>query len=310
MKLARAHLKNSAAFVVSLLFIAWFVYLLNQTTFDYYNTLLEFPSWLGCFVFFGLPITYLLRGWRVAYEFRDYPELTLLKSIQVVLWHNASVNFLPFRSGEVAFPILLHRIAQVPMVRAVASLMHLRMQDASTVLLLAIAFWPNLEGSTRLLMSLTLLGLLIGFYRWLKAPANWQNSSFVIKRYLSSLRLAMATGNPNPLQSWLLTLSNWLIKISVQAALYCVLAKIDLFAGVLATISSEVSAFSPLQGIAGIGTFEVSSALAMYADGVPWDKGIQIAAIVHLIMLCSAFFWTTMGWLLPKLTMNKTEEIK
>lgn len=310
MKFALSHLKNTVALVLSLLFMGWLAHLLSETTLDFYDPLLNLPPWLGGLVFLGLPTTYLLRGWRVAYEFRAYPELTLVKSVQIVLWHNASVNLLPFRSGEAAFPILLHRIAQVPVLQSMASLMHLRMQDASTVLLLGIAFWPNLEGLTRFLMLGLVLVVLVGVYRWLKTPADWQNSRFFAKKYLAAFRQAMATGNPNAFQSWLLTLSNWLIKISVQAVLYCELAKIDFFVAVLATISSEVAAFSPLQGIAGIGTFEVSSALAMYAEGVTWTQAIQVAAMVHLIMLSSAIFWTAIGWLLPKLKMNKAEEIK
>lgn len=286
---------------MSLLFIAWFTHLLNQQNFDFFTPLLGLPTWLAWFVFLGLPATYLLRGWRVAYEFRDYPQLSLSKSIQIVLWHNASVNLLPFRSGEAAFPILLQRIAHVPLLHSIASLTHLRMQDASIVVLLGVAFWPNVEGLTRLLMLCLVLVFMLGIYRWLKTPTDWQNSTFFLKKYIASFRNAMATGNPNALQSWVLTLSNWTIKISVQAALYCELAKIDFSTGVLATITSEVAAFSPLQGMAGIGTFEVSSAMAMYADGVPWIAGIQVAAMVHLIMLSSAFLWAFVAYLLPKL---------
>jgi hypothetical protein len=128
----------------------------------------------------------------------------------------------------------------------------------------------------------------------------------LVKRKIAPFRHAMATGNPNALQSWLLTISNWGIKISVQAALYCYLANIDFSAGVIATISSEIAAFSPVQGVAGIGTFEVSSALAMYADGVSWATGIQVAAQVHLVMLSSALFWAIAAWLIPMLKIEKT----
>lgn len=306
MALTTGHLKKAAAVVLSTLFVIWFGNQLNQTNQDFFRPLLNLPAWLICFVILGLLTTYLLRGWRLAYEFRDYQAMSLSRSIQIVLWHNASVNFLPFRSGEVAFPFLLHRVAQVPFMQSMASLTHLRMQDASTVFMFGIAFWPKLDWTMRLLMlGLTLLTL-VGFYRWLKIPTDWQDSAFFIKRKIAPFRQTMATGNPNALQSWLLTLSNWVIKISVQAALYFHLANIDFSAGVIATISSEVAAFSPVQGIAGIGTFEVSSALAMYADGVSWTTGIQVAAQVHLVMLSSALFWAFAAWLLPQLKIEKT----
>jgi len=306
MPLTTGYLTKAAALVVSVIFVLWFSDQIIQSNQDFVQPLLSLPAWLGWFIVIGLLTTYLLRGWRVAYEFRDYPELSLSRSIQIVLWHNASLNFLPFRSGEVTFPYLLRRVAQVPLMQSMASLTHLRMQDASTVLILGVAFWPGLEWATRLLVSGLVVVVLIGLYRWLRTPSDWQDSTTLIKRKIAPFRHAMATGNPNALQSWFLTVSNWVIKISVQAALYCYLANIDFSAGVMATISSEVAAFSPVQGVAGIGTFEVSSALAMYADGVSWATGIQVAAQVHLVMLSSALFWAIAAWLIPMFKIEKT----
>ena len=306
MQLTRRQIKNTVAAVVSLFFIGWFALLLRDADLDFFQPLLNLPLWLAVLVFLGLLLTYVLRGWRVAYEFREYPELSLAKSIQIVLWHSATVNFLPFRSGELAFPVLLQRIAHVPMMQALASLVHLRMQDATTVVLLGIVFWPGLDGAIRMLMVGATLAFFVAFYTWVKQPANWHGSPFFVKKYLASFRDAMATGNPSATLSWVLTVFNWIIKISIQAALYCYLTGIHFSTGVLATISSEVAAISPLQGVAGIGTFEVSSALALFADGVPWATGIQVAAQVHLIMLSSSLFWALMGLLIAKLTHTKT----
>lgn len=301
-----SHFKKIAALAVSTVFVTWLIHQISATRQDFFQPLLNLPTWLVVFVVLGLLSTYMLRGWRVAFEFRDYPELSFFKSVQIVLWHNATINFMPFRSGEVAFPILLHRIARVPLAQSMASLVHLRMQDASTVLLIGIAFWPQLDLITRLSMMGVIVAVLVIVYRWLKKPTDWQDSSFFIKRKIAPFRHAMATGNPNAAQSWLLTLSNWIIKIGVQAALYSHLANIGVSAGVIATISSEVAAFSPIQGIAGIGTFEFSSALALYADGISWSEGIQVAAQVHLVMLVSALFWAVIAWLLPKFKKDKT----
>lgn len=305
MNLTMGHIKKAIAAAMSLVFVVWLTHQNDHSDLMFFQPLTNLPAWIGVFALFGLLSTYVLRGWRLAYEFREFKEMSLLKSIQVVLWHNASVNLLPFRSGEAAFPVLLHRIAQVPLKRSMASLLHLRMQDACSVLLLGIAFWPNLEMTTRLLtIGLTAL-VVIGFYRWLKATNDWQDSTIFIKRKLASFRHAMATENPNALQSWLLTFCNWIIKISVQALLYFNLAQIDFSSGVIATISSEIAAFSPVQGIAGIGTFEASSALALHADGVAWSTGMQVAAQVHLVVLSSALFWAFAAWLLPKLKIEK-----
>lgn len=306
MQLTRLQIKNTLAVGVSVLFIGWFALLLRDADLDFFQPLLTLPPWLACVVCVGLLLTYVLRGWRVAYEFRGYPELSLTKSIQIVLWHSATVNSLPFRSGELAFPVLLQRIAQVPMMQALASLVHLRMQDATTVVLMGIVFWPGLDGAIRSVLVVATLAFFAAFYVWVKQPADWHGSTFFVKKYLASFRDAMATGNPSAALSWVLTVFNWAIKISIQAVLYCHLTGVYFSTGVLATISSEVAALSPLQGVAGIGTFEVSSALALFADGVPWATGIQVAAQVHLIMLASSFFWALMGLLIAKLTPTKT----
>jgi hypothetical protein len=289
--------KNFVALGISLAFLSWFFYVSSLSFKQVYQPLLDLPTSLIGLVVLGLLVTYILRGWRVAYEFRAYPSLTLLKSIKIVLWHNATLNFLPFRSGELVFPLLLHKVAKVPVLSAVTSLIYLRFQDACTVLMIAIGFWPNLEIGTRLILATALVLGAIFFQKWAKSSVSWHNSTWMLKRRLAALRDAMACGNPNAGLSWLLTSANWLIKISIQALLYVNLLQLDFSLGVLATLSSEFAALSPIQGVAGLGTFEASSAVVIRTGGVSWEQSIQVATQVHLIMFVSAFFWALLSLL-------------
>jgi len=291
MRSSRQLIKKLMAVGVSLFFLIWLLRDSSLTASELFTPLFELPIWLISYVFFGLLTTYLLRGWRVAYEFRSYEKLSIKKCIQIVLWHNASVNLMPMRSGELVFPLLLQRVAQVPIQESLTSLLFLRFQDACTVLMLCLVFWPTLELHERFLLGLVVIAAAWIFQHWAKSPSTWHESSLGIKKRLAPLREALARGLPHAKLSWLLTVTNWLIKISVQALLYCHLLGVEFPLGVTATISTEFAAFSPLQGIAGIGTFEASSALAMRSQGIPWIDGIQVAAQVHMIMLSSAIFW-------------------
>ena len=294
--------------VVSVSFAAWFIHLFSDVGFHFFVPLLNLPFWLFCFVFLGLLLTYVLRGWRVAFEFRSHSKITLLNSIQIVLWHNASVNALPFRSGELAFPLLLQRIAGVPLVHSTASLIHFRMQDASVIVFLCIALLPELGIALKVGLYCFLLILGWTFSKWLHRPHDWHESTSVLKRKAAFFRDAMVIANPEAAWSWLLTICNWTVKISLQALLYVHLVDTEFGSGVMATVFSEAASFSPVQGIAGFGTFEVSSALAIYSQGVSWSESLQAAAQVHLVLLVSAFFWAWVGWIVSKFTQKKIDD--
>lgn len=283
--------KNLVAVVISLAFFVWLFGSNALSMVEIYQPLMDMPLALWFGVVLGLLITYVLRGCRVAYEFRAYEALTLLRSVKIVLLHNATLNLLPFRSGELVFPLLLNKVARVPVVSAVTSLIYLRFQDACTVLMIAVCVWPRLEISTRLLLALALVLAAVAFHRWAQSSVSWHDSSWMLQRRLATLRDAMARGNPNAGLSWLLTVANWLIKIYIQASLYIYFLPLDFSVGVLATLSSELAALSPIQGIAGIGTFEASSAMVIRSEGIDWLESIQVAAQVHLVMLTSALTW-------------------
>lgn len=284
-------IKNLVALGISLVFFAWFFDFSDLSLKQVYLPLLALPGALVGLVVMGLLTTYVLRGWRVAYEFRAYDTLTLLGAIKIVLWHNATLNLLPFRSGELVFPLLLNKMAKVPVLSAVTSLIYLRFQDACTVLMIAIGVWPNLDITTRLFLAIALVFVAGMFQKWAKSTASWHASEWLLKRRLAPMRDALAEGNPDAGLSWVLTIANWLIKITLQVALYVQLLHLDFSVGVLATLSSEFAALLPIQGVAGLGTFEASSALVLRSEGISWVEAIQVAAQVHLVMLASALFW-------------------
>jgi len=298
--------KNLAAVLLSSLFVAWLVWRDPQLFSKLFIALASLPSWLWAVVLAGLLASYALRGARVAFEFRAYPQLTFFKSFQITVMHNAAVNFLPFRSGELAFPLLLQSAAQVPLVRAVSSLLYLRFQDACVVLMLCIGFWPGLSTTWRGALALLLIVLASGLHRWLKtASSDLGETRGALVRQWQALREALRQGNPQAGWSWLITCANWALKISVQALLYAHWLNTEWAAGVLATLSTEIAAFSPIQGVAGFGTFEASAAVALQTQGVPWMAGLQAATQVHLVVLMNSLFWALIAMAMAALDSPK-----
>ena len=67
-------------------------------------------------------------------------------ALRVILMHNAAVNLLPMRAGELSFPWLASRELGMPVSRAIACLLWMRMQDLAVLLLLGLLVWPGWIG--------------------------------------------------------------------------------------------------------------------------------------------------------------------
>ena len=64
----------------------------------------------------------------------------------------------------------------------------------------------------------------------------------------------------------------------------------------------ELAAVTPLQGVAGIGSYEAASAAAMLPWGVEWSVGLRTALVVHLVVLTCALSCAAIAGLISALT--------
>jgi len=283
------------AAILSLTFVWWF--LTRATLMGFVQGLLHVDAWVWGLVATGLLLSYGLRAWRIAHEFRSYEGMRFGVAFRVVLWHNASVNVMPFRTGEAAFPLLLRRAAGVPLVRSAATLLWLRLQDACTLLMLGIWTWPQ----SSLLLRVTLSGIVLlgvaGLWWLARRPGQWSLSERWPR--LSQLREALAHASEHAQHSWLVTFSNWAIKLCVQALVLQSVLQAAWGVGLAGALGAELSALSPIQGVAGFGSYEAGSAAAMQLLGIDWVHGLQAAALMHLVMLVSSLFWAALAWLWP-----------
>ena len=258
--------------------------------------------------------SYAMRGARIFGEFRSELERargadtgaagrSYLRILRLTLVHNALVNVLPFRSGEVAFPVLLNRWFGVGTGRAIVSLLWLRCQDAAVVLVLAALVWPRLPGACRVVAVLAIVAAAVAVPAWARhrTTAAAPSSSAVGPK----LQALLGRATERAASGWGWTVGNWTVKLAAEAWLVALaLAPGPELSGggdaILGAIGAELPSILPIQGVAGFGTFEAGAAALMRTNGVALATGLEAALALHAVVLGLAVAAGALGaWLLP-----------
>ena len=254
-------------------------------------------------------ISYALRAARVHGEFRDELQARdrrisarsgYLRILRLTLIHNALVNVVPFRAGEVAFPVLLARWFGVATERSVVSLLWLRAQDACVVLALAACVWPSLPLALRVA---TIAVIAIGAWAipaWAQRHSERNHSAASDGRF-ARMRAMLARSTRSNSLGWFWTVSNWSIKLAAEAWLLCLLLGLsfnalnDVSTGALGAIGAELAAILPIQGVAGFGTFEAGAAALLRTQDIAIASGVEAALALHAVVLSLALIAGALG---------------
>jgi uncharacterized membrane protein YbhN (UPF0104 family) len=246
----------------------------------------------------GLLITYLLRTFRVFEEFRGAPGVSFPGMLRVVMLHNLMVNIVPFRGGEAAFPVLLHGSFGISLARAAGSLLWFRLQDLFVVAALALAAASGLPMALRLAGLLVLAALAYELPRWARRPHEANHARGPI-RVLQRLRSVFAEATERSLNGWWWTIANWIVKLAVQAWLLAQIMPGSIEVALAGVLGAETSAILPVQGLAGLGTYEAGAAAFMMPYGIPFERGLQGALALHLVVIGCALLGGALALLLP-----------
>ncbi len=278
--------------LLSLAFAAWLVW--SGQGADITTALASLPASALVLLFAGLAATYLLRALRVFHEFGDMTQGQYPRCLQLVLTHNALVNLLPMRSGELAFPVLLNRRFGVPVMRAAGSLLWLRLQDAVILAALAVLSWPGLSPALRVagVIALAIGGALMPRIAQCLlarvAPAKF-----------GAVREALAESAHHARIGWLWTLANWCVKLAVLSQVLALLLATNFGTGIAGAVGGELAAVSPVQGVAGFGSYEAGVAAALALSGIAWTEGLKAAFSLHLLVLTSALAAAAIALVVP-----------
>ncbi|PXW95806.1 lysylphosphatidylglycerol synthase-like protein [Sphaerotilus hippei] len=268
----------------------------------------------------GILVSYALRAARLHAEWRPRTQARYGDCLQLFVLHNAAVSLLPLRSGELGYAWWLLRRWQVPLTESLASLLWLRLQDAVVLALLALAglsplpgWWgPALAAAVALAAALLLPPLWRRWQAALPDPANdgaatpsgagWRAR---VQQGLRKIAQALRSSRGG-WRAWVFCVANWMLKLLVAALLLQAIGPLDLAAAWRGALGGEWAAVLPVQGPAGLGTYEAGVWAGALLGGAAGGGGsgavtassvVGAALIVHLLWLATSAASALLAWL-------------
>jgi uncharacterized membrane protein YbhN (UPF0104 family) len=245
----------------------------------------------------GVPITtlagatalvfssYVLRSLRAQHYFGAATSGQYLANLRIFLIHNLLNNFLPFRSGEISFPVMMKRAFDIPMVRSIPGLMYLRILDVYTIIALGVVVIPWSDGPSRWLVPMILgaapVTAFLGQERLRLAFAGR------LGRF-ARIADAVVAGFPRTPASytwiWLLTVANWVVKLLVLAAVLRMFVSLPYPDLLLGVVAGELTSSIP-SGLAGAGIYEGGVVAILQLTGAELEAALAGAVNLHLFVL-------------------------
>ena len=267
------------------------------------QALLSVKPWTWVATLLGLMASYGLRAARLQVVLdlqhraaRPTPRVLGLRldALRVILLHNAAVNLLPMRAGELSFPWLAARELGQDPARAVVCLLWMRLQDLSVLVGLALLMWPGWPAPWRgaallafvLAWKLGLLGL-NGLLR--RNPSSALEDATPVatggwRGKLWTLRHALNEPSHHRPAAWLLSLANWALKLLAASVMLASVVGCSLPQAWLGGLGGELAAVLPIQGPAGVGTYELGvwAGFAQSLRALPHSQTHILAAALAL----------------------------
>ena len=279
--------------------------LLYRTPFGQVAQAFARPGWgTWALTLSGLLISYALRAARLHVVLNleghhQAPHRWLgvrTDALRVILMHNAAINLLPMRAGELSFPWLAARELGMPVPRALACLLWMRVQDVVVLALLGLLLWPGLGLWLRLtgLLTMYLAWLAMGplSRRWFARHADAEASGGKLARLMLKLRQALLEPEHHHPLAWLATLANWSLKLAAGATLLSAVSTAPWLSAWAGALGGELAAIVPLQGPAGFGTYEAGvwagMAAQLPAQSAPLSLAVSAALALHVCFLLCA----------------------
>lgn len=237
-------------------------------------------------------LSYVLRALRIQRYFIHELQGQFWPTLKLSTWHILLNNFLPMRTGEVSFPILMQRYFTLPASRTVPVLLWFRLLDLQAIVLLGLvaAIWGMGLPDTWVILVALLVPAPVLVYlarhrvRGIIAarPAGkWRD------RLLNSVdSLPQSTAHFLATLGW--TWANWLVKLLTLAWVLGHLAPLNLAAALAGAIGGDLTTVLPIHAPGGFGTFEAGIMVALQPFGLDATSSLAAAVNLHLFVLGSS----------------------
>lgn len=241
------------------------------------------PLWwlaLACALF----LSHAFRGARIQCALSQHAPVGLWDGLRLGLVHSTAVNLLPLRGGELMYPWLAHRRFGIGRVEALASLVWMRVQDTAVLGGLALLLLPPWSWAARLAVL-----LLAGLAVWCAIRSARRSPPRAVTTRWQRLHHALTSGPGHSMRGWIFSAGSWCTKLLVIATVLAEVGKLPATAAWRGALGGELGALWPLQGPAGLGTYEASVWLA---TAWPWS-GPPRAEVVAAALVAHATVWLT-----------------
>lgn len=242
-------------------------------------------------------LSYWIRALRLQFHYLHLMKGQLTKAFWITSWHNFANNVLPFRVGEVAYPILLKRYFNINYTNSVATLVVFRGLDLYAIMLIGTILYSFNHLSLGYGVYLSILILLAPLLIWLLV------SYFSNSKYISSFARNF-DGGEFTLKviaiSAVLSLINWLSKLLAFTVLIVSFGDISWFSAFFGSLGGELSSIAPFHGLMGFGTYEAGVSLGLSFMGVGIEHALLSAVNLHLFVLLSSVMSVGLAWLMDR----------
>ena len=242
------------------------------------SRLMDVPKTVLVICTLGWLSSFLFRAFRFKGEWDAHGKISLWDSLSLTFLHNAAVILVPFRVGELGYPVLVQKLLNVSLQQCIRSLLWLRFQDGIVLLSLAFLLLPFLSPELRIAGLLVVVTLCLATQKW------WlrllRSRHFLIRQVRAFLHQRSSPWG------WFWSAANWIVKLLVVSLMLSNLTGLDTLQTLRGALAGELSALLPLTGPAGLGTYEAGVWTGL---GLTWQemKGLMGSVLLtHLFFLC------------------------
>jgi len=243
-----------------------------------FSRLMDVPKTVLVICTLGWLSSFLFRAFRFKGEWHAHGKISLWDSLSLTFLHNAAVILVPFRVGELGYPVLVQKLLNVSLQQCIRSLLWLRFQDGIVLLSLAFLLLPFLSTELRIAgLSVVVILCLATQKWWLRLL---RSRHFLIRQVRAFLHQRSSPWG------WFWSAANWIVKLLVVSLMLSNLTGLDTLQTLRGALAGELSALLPLTGPAGLGTYEAGVWTGL---GLTWQemKGLMGSVLLtHLFFLC------------------------